>query len=115
MTGDDQDDAQTGDQHDRSTAREAAADGAAGTRQLLARLAEVAVRYADLRIAEEPGCTTPMARDRNTKREFVSDELSLLLRDGYQVLPVGPHPPPRQRHPPWEAFRHGEVDVSRSG
>ncbi len=53
MTGDDQDDDQTGDQQDSSAAREAVADARREAAASAARLAEAAVRYADLRIAEE--------------------------------------------------------------
>ena len=85
MTGDDQDD----DQHDSSTFREAVADARREAAAALARLAEAAVRYADLRIAEETS-EAPASDCAGPKRpkpgEFVADELSLLLRDQpYQV------------------------------
>ena len=53
MTGDDQDGDQNGDQHDSTTARQAVADARREAAAAAARLAEAAVRYADLRIAED--------------------------------------------------------------
>jgi len=53
MTGDDQECDQNGDRHDRSTSRQAVSDARREAAAALSRLAEAAVRYADLRIAEE--------------------------------------------------------------
>ena len=82
MTGDGQDDAQTGGQQDSSAAREAVADARREAAAAAARLAEAAVRYADARIADETA-DTPVSDRGDLKRpkpgEFVADELSMLL------------------------------------
>jgi len=84
MTGDDQDGDQGEGQHDSSAAREAVADARREAAAALARLAEPAVCYADLRIAEETDARLTANRDdlkMPKPGEFVADELSLLLRD----------------------------------
>ena len=87
--------------------------------RLLARLAEAAVRYADLRIAEETS-DAPVSDGAGPKRpkpgEFVSDELSLLLRDQpYQVRCLLARTRRLADGLPtvWEAFRRGEVDAEQ--
>ena len=120
MTGDDQDGDQNGDHarqiHDpgrrwRMRAREAAAAAA--------RLAEAAVRYADLRIAEDT-TDAPASDCAGPKRpkpgEFVSDELSLLLRDQpYQIRCLLARTRRLATGLPtvWEAFRRGDVDAEQ--
>ena len=106
-------------QHDSSTAREAVADARREAAAALARLAEAAVRCADLRIAEETSdapasdCTGPK---RPKPGEFVADELSLLLRDQpYQVRCLLARTRRLVTGLPtvWDAFRCGDVDADQ--
>ena len=115
MTGDDQD----GGQHDSSTFREAVADARREAAAALARLAEAAVRYADLRIAEETS-EAPASDCAGPKRpkpgEFVADELSLLLRDQpYLVRCLIARTRRLANGLPtvWEAFQCGDVDAEQ--
>ena len=115
MTGDDQGDGQ----HDCSTAREAVADARREAAAAAARLAEAAVRYADLRIAEETG-DAPASASAGPRRpkpgEFVADELSLLLRDQpYQVRCLLARTRRLATGLPtvWDAFRCGDVDAEQ--
>ena len=85
----------------------------------LARLAEAAVRYADLRIAEETS-EAPASDCAGPKRpkpgEFVADELSLLLRDQpYQVRYLLARTRRLATGLPsvWDAFRCGDVDAEQ--
>ena len=112
----------TGDHHDDATcsaAREAVADARREAAAALSRLAEAAVRYADLRIAEETAAT-PVSDRGGLKRpkpgEFVADELSLLLRDQpYQVRCLLARTRRLTTGLPtvWEAFRRGDVDAEQ--
>jgi hypothetical protein len=85
----------------------------------LARLSEAAVRYADLRIAEEASdapasdCVGPK---RPKPGEFVADELSLLLRDQpFQVRCLLARTRRIASGLPtvWDAFRCGDVDAEQ--
>ena len=109
MTGDDQD--------DTSIARERVVDARRDAAAALARLAEVAVAYADARIADDTAAGVGAGRTRRIRPgEFVADELALLLRDQpYQVRCLIARSRRLARGMPtvWEAFRRGELDAEQ--
>jgi hypothetical protein len=111
MTGDDQD--------DHSTARDAVMDARREAARAQARLAEVAVRYANARIAEEtaaaPDCDVPRS-NRPKPGEFIADELSVILRD--QPYPVRCLLARSRRVATnlptvWDAYRRGDLDAEQ--
>ncbi len=109
MTGDDQD--------DTSIARERVVDARRDAAAALARLAEVAVAYADARIADDTAAGVGAGRTRRIRPgEFVADELALLLRDQpYQVRCLIARSRRLATGMPtvWEAFRRGELDAEQ--
>ena len=115
MTGDDTGD----DPHDNAATWEAVADARREAAAAAARLAEAAVRYADLRIAEETtdAPTSDCAGPKRPKPgEFVADELSLLLRDQpYQIRCLLARTRRLAESLPtvWDAFRRGDVDAEQ--
>jgi hypothetical protein len=109
----------TGDQHDSRAAGEAVADARREAAAAMARLAEVAVRYADCRIAQDIAATTGSGL-RRLKRarpgEFVADELSVMLRDQpYSVRCLLARSRRMAADLPtvWEAFRRGDLDAEQ--
>jgi hypothetical protein len=110
----------TGDQHDDScTAREAVADARREAAAAMARLAEAAVRYADVRIAEEvaaaPGSDLPKPH-RPKPGEFVADELSVMLRDqpyAVRCLLARSRRLAADLPTVWEGFQHGDLDAGQ--
>jgi hypothetical protein len=83
----------------------------------LARLAEMAVAYADARIADDTAAGVGTGRTRRIRPgEFVADELALLLRDQpYQVRCLIARSRRLATGMPtvWEAFRRGELDAEQ--
>ena len=83
----------------------------------LGRLAEVAVAYADARIADDTAAGVGTGRTRRIRPgEFVADELALLLRDQpYQVRCLIARSRRLATGMPtvWEAFRRGELDAEQ--
>ena len=108
MTGDDQD--------DTSIARERVVDARRDAAMALARLAEVAVAYADARIADDTAAGVGTGIGGSGPGEFVADELALLLRDQpYQVRCLIARSRRLATAMPtvWEAFRRGELDAEQ--
>ena len=109
MTGD--------DQADTSRARERVVDVRRDAAAALGRLAEVAVAYADARIADDTAAGVGTGRTRRIRPgEFVADELALLLRDQpYQVRCLIARSRRLATGMPtvWEAFRRGELDAEQ--
>jgi hypothetical protein len=111
------DEVMTGDeQQEQPAARDAVADARREAARAQARLAEVAVGYADARIAEEaevaaaPGLPGGIGARPG---EFVADELSVMLRDQlYQVRCLLARSRRLAAGLPtvWEGFRRGDVD-----
>ena len=111
MTGEEQD--------DQATGRDAVADARREVARAQARLAELAVRYADARIGEET-TAAPKSEMPGFKRpkpgEFVPDELSVILRDQpYQVRCLLARTRRVAAGLPavWEAFERGDVDADQ--
>jgi hypothetical protein len=83
-----------------------------------ARLAEAAVRYADVRIAGDIAAGVGAGwRSRAQPGEFVADELALMLRD--QPYPVRCLVARARRMSAdlptvWQGFRRGELDAKIS-
>lgn len=84
-----------------------------------ARLAEVAVRYADIRIAEEQAAaagSTVAGPDRPRPGEFVADEVAVMLREQpYQVRCLLARSRRLAAGLPtvWEAFQRGDLDAEQ--
>jgi Domain of unknown function (DUF222) len=105
-----------GEQDENTTARDAVADARREAARAQALLAEAAVRYADARIAEETAAAPEPDLPRLNRPkpgEFVTDELSVMLRDQpHQVRCLLA----RSRRlaagllTVWEAFRRGDLD-----
>ena len=110
----------TGDQHnDSCTARAAVANARQEAAAAMARLAEAAVRYADVRIAEEtpttPGSDLPKPH-RPKPGEFVAEELSVMLRDqpyAVRCLLARSRRLAADLPTVWQAFQHGDVDAAQ--
>ncbi|HWJ53517.1 MAG TPA: DUF222 domain-containing protein [Propionibacteriaceae bacterium] len=107
----------TGDDHNNTTtAREAVADARRVAAAAQAQLAEAAVRYADLRLAEDTAAVDrqrPEKPGRAKPGEFVADELALTLRDQpYQVRCLLARTRRVATGLPnlWEAFKRGDLD-----
>jgi Domain of unknown function (DUF222) len=84
-----------------------------------ARLAEVAVRYADIRIAEEQAAaagSTVTGPNRPRPGEFVADEVAVMLREQpYQVRCLLARSRRLAAGLPtvWEAFQRGDLDAEQ--
>ena len=110
MTGD--------DRGDTATAHDAVVDSRREAAAALARLAGAAVRYADVRIAEETAApTSGSPRIKRAKPgEFVADELAVMLRDQpYQVRCLLARSRRFASGLPtvWEAFQGGDLDADQ--
>jgi Domain of unknown function (DUF222) len=110
MTGDDQADSSTLCDAVKDARREAAA--------ALARLAEVAVRYADSRIAEDTAAAFGSGSGRWKRAkpgEFVADERADAARAAYSVRCLVARSRRLAADLPtvWEAFRCGDLDVEQ--
>ena len=111
----------TGDHHNdnRAMARAAVVDARRDAAAASARLAEAAVRYADLRLAEETAVVnrTGLAEQRRVKPgEFVADELAVMLRDQpYQARCLLARSRRLAAGLPtvWEAFSRGDLDAEQ--
>jgi hypothetical protein len=110
----------TGDQHnDSSTAREAVADARREAAQAQARLAAAAVRYADLRLAEDNNSADLRGLGKPGRAkpgEFVADELSVMLRDQpYQMRCLLARSRRLAADLPtvWEGFQRGDLDAEQ--
>jgi Domain of unknown function (DUF222) len=111
MTGD--------DQNDSSMARAAVADARRNAAAAMARLAETAVRYADMRLAEDYAAADQQGLGKPGRAkpgEFVADELALMLRDQpYQMRCLLARSRRLINDLPtvWEAFRRGDLDFEQ--
>jgi hypothetical protein len=110
----------TGDNRgDTATAHEAVADARREAAAAQARLAGMAVRYADARIAEETAeaAISGLPRIKRAKPgEFVADELAVMLRDQpYQVRCLLARSRRLANGLPtvWEAFQRGDIDADQ--
>jgi hypothetical protein len=110
----------TGDDLDKnSLARDGLKQARREVAAAQARLAEVAVRYADIRIAEEQAAaagSTVAGPDRPRPGEFVADEVAVMLREQpYQVRCLLARSRRLAAGLPtvWEAFQRGDLDAEQ--
>jgi Domain of unknown function (DUF222) len=107
------------DQDDSSRARAAVADARRSAAAAMARLAETAVRYADMRLAKDHAAADQQGLGkpgRAKPAEFVADELALMLRDQpYQMRCLLARSRRLINDLPtvWEAFRRGDLDFEQ--
>jgi hypothetical protein len=105
------------DQAHSSTFRDAVKDARREAAAAQARLAEAAVHYADIRIAEDAAAASGSGSGRLKRAkpgEFVTDELALMLREQpYTVRCLLARSRRLRADLPtvWEAFRHGDLDL----